>query len=78
MEDEGWFYADLERKEAEMKCKNSGDYLVRYSSKQNRYVLTSNWGGQGKHFVIQEIRDVRISMDVCIRVNKRKRMLLCT
>ena len=59
LEDEGWFYADMERREAEMKCKNTGDYLVRYSSKQNKYVLTVNWAGQGKHFVIQEICDVR-------------------
>ena len=59
VEDEGWFYANMERKEADMKCKNPGDYLVRYSSKQNRYVLSVNWAGQGKHFVIQEACDVR-------------------
>ncbi|KAL5469271.1 hypothetical protein EMCRGX_G030502 [Ephydatia muelleri] len=57
LEDEGWFHANMNRKEAEEKCKNPGDYLIRYSSKQNRYVLTVSWAGQGKHFVIQEIRD---------------------
>ncbi|KAL5469291.1 hypothetical protein EMCRGX_G030531 [Ephydatia muelleri] len=57
LEDEGWFHANMERKEAEEKCKNLGDYLIRYSSKQNRYVLTVSWAGQGKHFVIQEICD---------------------
>ena len=54
MEIEAWFYPNMERREAELKCINSGDYLVRYSSKQNRYILTVNWLGQGKHFVIQE------------------------
>eukprot|EP00731_Ephydatia_muelleri_P035245 Em0108g4a len=61
LEDEGWFHANMERKEAEEKCKNLGDYLIRYSSKQNRYVLTVSWAGQGKHFVIQEICDTAVS-----------------
>ena len=65
LEDEGWFYADMERREAEMKCKNEGDYLVRYSSKQKKYVLTVNWAEQMKHFVIQEISDVRGEGALC-------------
>ena len=69
MEDERWFYANMERKEAEEKCKNTGDYIIRYSSKQNRYVLTVSWTGQGKHFVIQETPDVRsVCVCVCVRV----------
>ena len=65
MEDEGWFYADMERKEAEMKCHNMGDYLIRYSLKQNKYVLSVNWAEHVKHFVIQEICDVRVLNNMC-------------
>ena len=67
MEDEGWFYADMERKEAETKCKNTGDYLIRYSLKQNKNVLTVNWAGQVKHVVIQETLDVRVLKEMYIR-----------
>eukprot|EP00731_Ephydatia_muelleri_P017701 Em0010g799a len=70
VEDEGWFYANMERKEADMKCKSPGDYLVRYSSKQNRYVLSVNWAGQGKHFVIQEACDEE-SKEIKYRLESR-------
>ena len=50
----------MDRRDAEKKCSNAGDYLVRYSDRQNKYVLTVNWNGQGRHFVIQEIPDVSI------------------
>ena len=50
----------MDRKDAERKCGNAGDYLVRYSDRQNKYVLTVNWNGQGRHFVIQEVPDVSI------------------
>ena len=65
MENEAWFYPNVERKEAELKCRNTGDYLVRYSSKQNRYILTVNWAGQGRHFIIQEQYNVGASY-ICI------------
>ena len=58
MEEEDWYYGDIDRKVAESKCKTSGDYIVRYSERQNKYVLTCSWKGQGKHFVIQQFVDV--------------------
>ena len=60
MEEEDWYYGDIDRKVAESKCKTSGDYIVRYSERQNKYVLTCNWKGQGKHFVIQQFVDVSL------------------
>ena len=58
MEDEPWFFGDIDRKLAESKCVSNGEFLVRYSARQNKYVLTCNWNGTGKHFVIQQITDV--------------------
>ena len=58
MEDEDWYFGTIDRKEAEMKCRQAGEYLVRFSVKQNKYVLTVHWNGNGRHFVIQEVPDV--------------------
>jgi len=58
VEDEEWFFGDIDRKLAESKCKVNGDYLVRYSARQNKYVLTCCLNNQGKHFVIQQITEV--------------------
>ncbi|XP_003389646.2 PREDICTED: tyrosine-protein kinase Fes/Fps-like [Amphimedon queenslandica] len=57
IEDEPWYYGVMDRRDAEKKCGQAGEYLVRYSDRQNKYVLTVNWNGQGRHFVIQEIPD---------------------
>lgn len=54
-----------------MKCKEDGDFIVRYSDRRNTYVLTVHWNGSGRHFVIQEIADVRIlrkSYNYCIHI----------
>jgi len=61
VEDEEWFFGDIDRKLAESKCKVNGDYLVRYSARQNKYVLTCCLNNQGKHFVIQQITEVSLS-----------------
>ena len=58
IEHEAWYYSDIARREAEMKCKNTGDCLIRYSSKQNKFILTVNWAGQGKHFIVQQTCNV--------------------
>jgi RIO-like serine/threonine protein kinase len=57
IEDEPWYFGVVDRRDAEKKCINDGDYLVRYSDRQNKYVLTVHWNGQGRHFVIQEVPD---------------------
>ena len=54
----------MDRRDAEKKCSQAGEYLVRYSDRQNKYVLTVNWNGQGRHFVIQEIPDVSYSVSL--------------
>ena len=73
VESEPWFYPDMERKAADIKCKNTGDYLVRYSSKQNKYILSVNWGGQGRHFIIQETGHVS-----AVYVQKYSNVITCT
>ena len=65
VEDEEWFFGDIDRKLAESKCKVNGDYLVRYSARQNTYVLTCCINNQAKHFVIQQITDVS-SVTMCV------------
>ena len=62
VEEEDWYYGDIDRRVAESKCKINGDYIVRYSERQAKYVLTCHWNGQGKHFVIQQLVDVSISI----------------
>ena len=58
MEEEEWYFGDIDRRLAESKCKKQGDYLVRYSERQNKYVLTCSWNGNSKHFVIQQVPNV--------------------
>lgn len=58
IEDEEWYYGSIDRREAEGKCRNTGDYIVRFSDRQNKYVLSVLWNSAGRHFVIQEVPDV--------------------
>ena len=69
VEDEEWFFGDIDRKLAESKCKVNGDYLVRYSARQNKYVLTCCLNNQGKHFVIQQITEVSPSPSYSIAMH---------
>ena len=58
IEEESWYYGSIDRREAEGKCRNTGDYLVRFSDRQNKFVLSVHWNSAGRHFVIQEVPDV--------------------
>ncbi len=58
MEEEEWYFGDIDRRLAENKCKVEGDYMVRYSERQRKYVLTCKYKGSAKHFVIQVFTDV--------------------
>ena len=46
---------------SENKCKQPGDYLVRYSARATKYVLTCNNSGTPKHFMIQTINAVSLA-----------------
>ena len=63
VEEEDWFYGDIDRRLAESKCKKAGDYLVRYSTRAGKYVLTCNNNGAAKHFMIQVISGVSSLVD---------------
>jgi len=58
IEEEEWFFGNIRRELAEIKCQKDGDYLVRYSSRNNKYVLTCRWNGERKHFIVQEVISV--------------------
>ena len=58
VEDEEWFFGNIDRALAESKCKMNGDYLVRYSTRLKKYVLTFRISNQPRHFVIPQITDV--------------------
>ncbi len=58
VEEEEWYFGDIDRRLAENKCKVEGDYMVRYSERQRKYVLTCKYKGSAKHFVIQVFTDV--------------------
>ncbi len=60
VEEEEWYYGDIEREVGENKCKNNGDYIVRYSEGISQFTLTCKWNGAPKHFVILETTDVSI------------------
>ncbi len=62
VEEEEWYYGDIEREVGENKCKNNGDYIVRYSKGISQFTLICKWNGAPKHFVILETTDVSIEL----------------
>ncbi len=62
VEEEEWYYGDIERKVGENKCKNNGDYIVRYSEGISQFTLTCKWNRAPKHFAILETTDVSIEL----------------
>ena len=52
MDEELWFYGEVNRRDAEQLLRKDGDYLIRLS-RDKGYVLTMKWQGAPKHFVVQ-------------------------
>ncbi|XP_042268969.1 tyrosine-protein kinase Fes/Fps isoform X1 [Thunnus maccoyii] len=48
-----WYHGAIPRPEVQQLLKNDGDFLVRKSQEKQGYVLSVQWGGSCKHFLIQ-------------------------
>ncbi|KAL0189561.1 hypothetical protein M9458_016660, partial [Cirrhinus mrigala] len=50
---QSWYHGAIPRLEVQELLKNDGDFLVRESQGKQEYVLSVQWGGQCRHFLIQ-------------------------
>lgn len=50
---QGWYHGAIPRMEVQELLKNDGDFLVRQSQGKQEFVLSVHWGGQCRHFLIQ-------------------------
>lgn len=48
-----WYHGAIPRPEVQHLLKNDGDFLVRKSQEKQGYVLSVQWEGSCKHFLIQ-------------------------
>ncbi|XP_060740507.1 tyrosine-protein kinase Fes/Fps isoform X1 [Tachysurus vachellii] len=48
-----WYHGAIPRVEVQELLKKDGDFLVRQSQGKQEYVLSVHWGGQCRHFLIQ-------------------------
>ncbi|XP_054468458.1 tyrosine-protein kinase Fes/Fps [Anoplopoma fimbria] len=48
-----WYHGAIPRPEVQQLLTNEGDFLVRKSQEKQGYVLSVQWGGSCKHFLIQ-------------------------
>lgn len=48
-----WYHGAIPRLEVQQLLKNDGDFLVRKSQEKQGYVLSVQWEGSCKHFLIQ-------------------------
>uniref|UniRef100_A0A3Q1AI99 Tyrosine-protein kinase n=1 Tax=Amphiprion ocellaris TaxID=80972 RepID=A0A3Q1AI99_AMPOC len=48
-----WYHGAIPRLEVQQLLKNNGDFLVRKSQEKHGYVLSVQWDGSCKHFLIQ-------------------------
>ena len=54
IEEEPWYFGEISRDEAEKLLIYDGDYLVRYSSGQRGFVISTRCRGAIKHFVVKK------------------------
>uniref|UniRef100_A0A8C4EMZ4 Tyrosine-protein kinase n=1 Tax=Dicentrarchus labrax TaxID=13489 RepID=A0A8C4EMZ4_DICLA len=50
-----WYHGAIPRLEVQQLLKNDGDFLVRKSQEKQGYVLSVQWDGSCKHFLIQNL-----------------------
>uniref|UniRef100_A0A672HNW4 Tyrosine-protein kinase n=1 Tax=Salarias fasciatus TaxID=181472 RepID=A0A672HNW4_SALFA len=51
--EQDWYHGAIPRPEVQQLLKNTGDFLVRKSQEKQGYVLSVQWDGSCKHFLIQ-------------------------
>lgn len=49
-----WYHGAIPRLEVQQLLTNDGDFLVRKSQEKQGYVLSAQWEGSCKHFLIQD------------------------
>ena len=54
IEEEDWYFGEISRDEAEKLLTYDGDYLVRFSSGQKGFVISTKCKGSTKHFVVKK------------------------
>uniref|UniRef100_A0A8C6NVL4 SH2 domain-containing protein n=1 Tax=Nothobranchius furzeri TaxID=105023 RepID=A0A8C6NVL4_NOTFU len=53
VEQQDWYHGAIPRLEVQQLLENSGDFLVRKSQEKQGYVLSVQWDGSSRHFLIQ-------------------------
>uniref|UniRef100_A0A672HPG2 non-specific protein-tyrosine kinase n=1 Tax=Salarias fasciatus TaxID=181472 RepID=A0A672HPG2_SALFA len=53
--EQDWYHGAIPRPEVQQLLKNTGDFLVRKSQEKQGYVLSVQWDGSCKHFLIQNV-----------------------
>ncbi|XP_008292188.1 tyrosine-protein kinase Fes/Fps [Stegastes partitus] len=53
-----WYHGAIPRLEVQQLLKNNGDFLVRKSQEKHGYVLSVQWDGSCKHFLVQNTDNV--------------------
>ncbi|XP_023809269.1 tyrosine-protein kinase Fes/Fps [Oryzias latipes] len=54
LDEQDWYHGAIPRLEVQELLKNDGDFLVRKSQEKQGYVLSVQWDGSCKHFLIQD------------------------
>jgi len=52
-----WYYGDISRSIAIQLLKEDGDFLLRYAERKKSFVLTTQWDGMSKHFIVRKIEN---------------------
>ena len=52
-----WYYSGISRSIAIQLLKEDGDFLLRYSERIKSFVLTTQWDGMSKHFIVRKIEN---------------------
>ncbi|XP_065905172.1 tyrosine-protein kinase Fer-like isoform X2 [Dysidea avara] len=52
-----WYYGNISRSIAIQLLKVDGDFLLRYAENKKCFVLTTQWDGMDKHFIIRKIEN---------------------
>jgi len=66
LEDQLWYHGDISRADAAPLLKKDGDYLVRFSSRQQQNVLAVVSDGVVKNFLINEELSNKVYTMYCI------------
>ncbi|XP_061600103.1 tyrosine-protein kinase Fes/Fps isoform X2 [Cololabis saira] len=55
LDQQDWYHGAIPRLEVQQLLRNDGDFLVRKSQEKQGYVLSVQWDGSCKHFLIQNV-----------------------